>query len=292
MFQQLVGGIVMGSVYALIALGYDMIFATSGVINFAQGELVMLGALFGLSLLVTLKVPFIGTLILVSLLVGLIGVLLNKTTVAPLGNDPSAIGWIMTTLGAGIVMRNLAMFGWGRDTLAVPPISASNIPFSIAGITLLPQELWIISAAVFMTIAVEYFYGRTLFGKAVRATAHNPNIAKLMGINSQFIIMFCFALSGGMAAIAGLLISPITFASTEMGAIIGLKGFAAAILGGLGNSKGALLGGLLLGVLESLAVAINLVTPGLKDAVAFLILIGILLVKPGGITGAVLETKV
>lgn len=289
MLQQVFGGLVMGFIYTLVALGYNIIFATSGVINFAQGELVMLGALFGLSLFVALKVPFVGVLASVVLIVGIVSILLYKVAVEPLGRDPSAIGWVITTLGFGIIMRNLAMFGWGRETLSFPAVFPDK-PLIFFRITVLPQELLIIFAAIFMVIFIEVFYSRTIFGKAIRATAHDHKTARLMGIDANNIITVCFLMSGGLSAIAGVLISPITFASAEMGAIIGLKGFAAAILGGLGNSRGALVGGLLLGVLEALVVGI--VTPGFKDAIAFFLMICILLIKPGGITGAILEKKV
>ena len=290
MFQALESGMVMGSIYALLALAINIIYSTTGIINFAHGEIVMLGAMFGLTFIVTAGIPFLPGLILTCVCVAVIAILLYYGTVRPFGDKlGNSLGWLMATLGASIVFTNVAMLVWGTQPQAFPPIGGSQL-VKILGIKILPHDIWVRVITFLIALFFNVVLGKTILGSAIKATSFSHNVTRLMGISSQKIIIACFAMSGIIAAIAGILISPITFVGPQMTATIGLKGFGAAIIGGVGNSKGAFAGGLLLGILEALAM--TQVTPGYKDAIAFLIIIAAISIKPEGIFGVAYEKKV
>ena len=290
MFQALESGMVMGSIYALLALAINIIYSTTGIINFAHGEIVMLGAMFALTFIVTSGIPFLLGLILTCLTVAIVAVILYYCTVRPFGDKlGNSLGWLMATLGAGIVFTNTAMLVFGTQPRAFPPIGGSEL-VQIFGIKLLPHDIWVLVITLLIALFFNVILGKTILGSAIKATSFSHSVTKLMGISSQRIVLTCFAMSGIIAAIAGILISPITFVGPQMTATIGLKGFGAAIIGGVGNSKGAFAGGLLLGILEALAM--TQVTPGYKDAIAFLIMIIAISIKPEGIFGVAYEKKV
>lgn len=290
LLQALETGVVMGSIYALLALAINIIHSTTDIINFAHGELVMLGAMLGLTVIVSSGVSLVPGLMLTCALVALIAIFLYFTTIKPFGSNlGNTLGWLMTTLGAGIIFKNVAMLVWGTEPKAFPPIGGKDL-INIAGINILPHDIWILVIILFIAIFFNIVLGKTMLGKAIKATSYSHNITRLMGIKAERIVVLCFAMSGIVAAIGGVLISPITFITPEMTSTIGLKGFGAAVIGGLGDSRGAFAGGLLLGILEALSM--TMVTPGYKEAIAFLIMIIAISIKPEGIFGVAYEKKV
>lgn len=281
--QLIVSGLAQGSVYALVALGFTLIFATTRVVNFAQGELVMLGALVGYSAHVTLGLPLGLAIALAAAAAALVGLVAERVAVYPLRNVRSSIAWVISTLGLGMMLRSGATAVWGKVPLPFPGVFG-NGRVELLGIVFVPQEAVTIGTAVGLMLVLDALYRRSIVGKAMRAVAFHRDTAKLMGINVSTTAMLSFAISGVLAAVAGILISPITNASPEMGTILGIKGFAAATVGGIGTFQGALVGGLLLGVLEVLAS--GLLWSGFSDVVALGSLILILLVRPTGLLGA------
>ncbi len=272
--QYVLSGVVVGGIYALIGLGFVIVYSVTRVINFAQGEFVMLGAL--------LMATFVGrgfstplAFALAVLAVCGIGALLERTAIHPVRKG-SPLTFIIITIGASVAFRGAALLAWGTDPLALPPFSAGP-PFVIAGAVVVRQGLWVLAVAFAIFIGLWAFFTRTYFGKAVRACAINPRAARLMGIRVSRMSLLTFALAGGLGAVAGIVIAPITYATYDMGLMLGLKGFVAAALGGLVSPPGAIIGGFLLGILESLAA--GLVSSGYKDAFAFLILILICLAQ-------------
>ena len=279
--QYFFSGITNGAIYAIIALGFSMLYNTTGLINFAQGEFVMFGALSLISLWKGLHLPLFLAFPLTVVGVSAVGLLLERLAIRTV-RKPHPIVLVIITIGASILFRGIAMIEWGKDAYSAPPFSM-HAPFELAGATLLPQSLWILCIVVVVVLGLQVFYKRTLTGKAMQACAINKKAASLLGIPSERMVLLAFAVSAAMGGVGGMLIAPITMSSYDMGTILGLKGFCAAMLGGLGSSWGALLGGLLLGILEALGV--GLFSSGLKDAIAFFLLLLILYVRPGGLLG-------
>ena len=195
---------------------------------------------------------------------------------------------IIATVGASLALRTAAMLIWGREAKPLPPFSGDT-PIKVLGATLLPQTLWVLGLTLVIVLALQLFYRRTLTGKAVRACAINPLAARLMGVSYSRVVLLSFVVAGAISAAGGVMIAPISFMSYSSGALLGLKGFAAAALGGLGNPIGAVVGGLLLGMLEGLGV--GYVSSGYKDAIAFLVLLLILFLRPQGLLGARVPAK-
>jgi len=290
MLELLISGLVMGSIYALLALAINIIYSTTDIINFAHGELVMLGGMFGLVLVVNAGLPIAAGIIVAGVMVAVVAILLYFVTIKPFGDHLSeSLGWLMATLGAGIIFRNIAMLIWGTHPRPFPPLGGSQL-VNIFGVNIMPHEIWVLIITLLIAIFFTVVLDKTILGSAIKATASNRNTTRLMGISAEKMVLACFSMSGAVAAVAGFLISPITFAGPEMTAAIGLKGFGAAIIGGLGSSRGAFVGGLILGVLE--AMSMSVVTPGFKDAIVFLIMILAITIKPEGIFNVAYEKKV
>ncbi|HEY3374085.1 MAG TPA: branched-chain amino acid ABC transporter permease [Candidatus Aquicultor sp.] len=288
LLQFIISGITSGSIYALIALGFTLIYNSTQIINFAQGEFVMLGGLFAVSLYSVTHLPLVLAIILAIAIVTIVGVVFERLAIRPL-KDSSGITLIIVTIGASILMKNVAMIFWGRDPQTMPPFTGDT-PINFFGASITPQSLWVIGVLILVVIMLQLFYKRSVIGKAMKATSIDPTAARLMGINTSNIVMLSFAMSAGFASLAGILITPISMTSYSVGGFLGLKGFAAAVLGGLGNPVGAVVGGILLGVLES--VSIGFISSGYKDAIAFLILLLVLFIRPSGIMGSKLRGKV
>jgi len=282
LLQYLFSGVTNGAIYAVIALGFTMLFNTTGLINFAQGEFVMLGALGLISLWKGAKLPLPLAFVLSIMAVGAVGLLLERLAIRTV-RKPHPIVLVIITVGASILFRGVAMLGWGKDAYSAPSFSRHR-PIEIAGATLLPQSLWILGIVLLIVTILQLFYKRTLTGKAMQACAIDKRAASIVGIPSERMVLLAFALSAAMGAIGGVIIVPITMSSYDMGTMLGLKGFCAAMLGGLGSSWGAVIGGLLLGVLEALGV--GFFSSSIKDAIAFLLLLLILYVRPSGLIGA------
>ncbi|MCC6133859.1 MAG: branched-chain amino acid ABC transporter permease [Candidatus Contendobacter sp.] len=284
MFEQIIQflatGITVGSTYALVGLGFALIYNASDVVNFAQGEFVMLGAMLAIALL-TAGWPLPLAAIAATLLTVLAGLLLERFAIEPSAGAP-VVSTIIITIGAAIFLRGVALLLWGKDFHSLPPFSG-DAPLRLGGATLLPQSLWVLGMTVLLVGLVHGFLNRTLLGKALLACSFNRAAAQLVGINVKVMLRLAYGLSAGLGALAGILIAPITFSSYEAGIMLGLKGFSAAIVGGIGNPMGAVAGGLLLGVLESLSA--GLISSGYKDAIAFLFVLMVLFLRPTGLFG-------
>ncbi len=280
LLQFLVTGITVGSTYALVGLGFALIYNASDVVNFAQGEFVMLGAMTAIALLAAgLPLPLAAGV--ATLLTVLVGLLLERFAIEPALGAP-VVTTIIITIGAAIFLRGVAMLLWGKDFHSLPAFSGTT-PIQLGGATLLPQSLWVLGLTVLLVTLVRAFLNRTLLGKALLACSFNRAAAQLVGINVRVMLRLAYGLSAGLGALAGILIAPITFSSYEAGVMLGLKGFSAAIVGGIGNPMGAVVGGLLLGVLESLGA--GLLSSGYKDAIAFLFVLMVLFFEPTGLFG-------
>lgn len=280
-FQFLVTGLSVGSSYALVGLGFAIIYNASGVVNFAQGEFVMLGAMSAIGLL-AVGIPYPLALITAILIVTLVGLALNKFAIEP-ARGASVVATIIITIGASIFLRGAALLIWGKDIFSMPPFTSSE-PMQIGAATVVPQNLWIMGITVGLVLLVRYFFDHTLFGKALLACSCNKTAASLVGVNVKLMLLCAYGLSAAIGAVAGLLIAPIAFTSFDAGTMLGLKGFSAAILGGMGSSMGAVAGGLVLGLLESLGA--GLISSGYKDAMAFAIILAVLFFRPSGLFGS------
>ncbi|MBI5166347.1 MAG: branched-chain amino acid ABC transporter permease [candidate division NC10 bacterium] len=276
--QLVLAGVTTGSIYSLIALGFVTIYNVTGIINFAQGEFVTLGALSTISLL-SLGLPMTLAILFSILAVAVVGALIQRLAIRP-ARHASVITLIIITIGADIALRGLALILWGSDPYILPAFSPGG-PIAIFGAVINRQSLWVLGITAVTLAALFLFFEYTLVGKAVRACAINARAARLMGIDTDRMARLSFALAAALGAISGIVIAPITLPTYDMGLMLGLKGFVAAAMGGLVSTQGAVIGGLLLGVLESLGA--GLISSGYKDAIAFLILIGILLARSEGI---------
>jgi branched-chain amino acid transport system permease protein len=294
--QLVVSGVSVGMIYGVIAFGYQLTFATSKTLNFGQGEALMLGALVGLTTINFLIGHAIGNLaaFLLMLPVVLAFGLLQGAVVEFFGvrqavKAKSEAGWIMATIALGIIFKNVAENIWGHDALRFPsPLPETALSFG--GVRVQPMEIAIVLGAVLMMLAVEFFNRKTIYGKAVVATANDRDAAGLMGIDTRLVIMFSYALSSMTAAFAGVLVAPVTLTGATMGAALGLKAFAVAIIGGLSSGVGVVAGGLILGVVENLAGFY--ISTGYKDVPGLLLLLLVLSLKPAGLFGAAAIKKV
>jgi branched-chain amino acid transport system permease protein len=278
--QYLLTGLTVGAIYALVALGFSIIFNASHVINFAQGEFVMIGGMATVSL-TGAGLPYMLAVPLAVVAAALIGLALEKFAVEP-ARGASVVTLIIITIGASIFLRGLAMVIWDKKLHALKPFTGDT-PIAIAGATILPQSLWVLGVTFAIVLALSWFFGRTLLGKAMLATSHNRLAAQLVGINVRMVLFFSFGLSAALGAIAGILIAPITLTSYDVGVMLGLKGFAAAILGGLGSGIGAVIGGLVLGIAETMSA--GYLSSAYKDAIAFVIILAVLFFMPSGLFG-------
>lgn len=279
--QFLFAGVTSGSIYALAALGFAIIFNASGVINFAQGEFIMLGGMVSVALAAAgLPLPFA---VLASILVAVVvGMGIEKAAIEP-ARRAETVTLIIITIGASILIQGLAQVVFGKGQRALAPFSGDT-PIVLAGASLLPQSLWVLGVSSVVVAALWWFFSRTLAGKAMLAVSYNRLGAQLVGIEPRRVWLIAFALSGGLGAIAGALSAPITMTSYDAGLMLGLKGFVAATLGGLGNGLGAVVGGLLLGTAE--AMTAGYVSSAYKDAVPFVLILAVLVFLPRGLFGA------
>jgi branched-chain amino acid transport system permease protein len=279
-FQALVSGAAVGMIYAVIAFGYQLTFATSKTLNFGQGESLMLGGLVGLTV-----ASYTGYWLMLPIVMvfGLFqGAIVELLGVRQAIKIKSEAGWIMATIALGIIFLNLAENIWGRDDLKFPsPLSEK--PLSVGGVNILPMEVLVVIGAVVLMIAVEVFNRKSIYGKAVVATSNDRDAAGLMGINTSAIITLSYALSSMAAAFAGVLIAPVTLTGATMGSALGLKAFAVAIIGGLSSGMGVIVGGLLLGVIETMTGLYF--STGYKDVPGLILLLLVLSFKPSGLFG-------
>lgn len=278
--QFLISGLTVGAVYALVALGFTLIYNASGVVNFAQGEFVMLGGMVtvfasaaGVPLVLA---PFIAVVVAI-----VIGLLLHRLAIEP-ARGASAVTLIIITIGASILFRGIAAIIFDKQFHKLPGFTG-EMPINILGAAVQPQSFWVLGGAAVVVVALYVFLEHTILGKAVLATAANRLAARLVGINTTTIMAIAFGGSAAIGAIAGILVTPITLTSYDVGTLLALKGFAAAMLGGMGNPVGAVIGGLLLGLLE--AFGAGYLSSTYKDAFAFLVILIVLFVAPQGLFG-------
>jgi branched-chain amino acid transport system permease protein len=279
--QFVVSGLTTGSIYALIALGFCIIHNSTGIVNFTQVDFVSLGGLMMYTCLFGLGLPVPAAFCLGVLAVTAVGGLVERLAIRP-AKSRAVIVLIFITIGLSIFMRGGFKVLWGKNQMAVPPFSGES-PIIVFNASILPQSLWILAITLVVVILLHFFFNKTRTGKAMRATSFNRRAAALMGINVDRMVLLSFALSGALGAVAGIIIAPITTLSYNIGVMLGLKGFAAAVLGGYGNSFGAVLGGLALGVLESLGA--GMISSTYKDVIAFAVLLLVLFMKPSGLLG-------
>ena len=280
LLQFLFSGLTVGAIYALVGLGFAIIYNASHVINFAQGEFVMLGGM-GTVFFIDLGLPMPAAILLAVSLTVVVGFALEKFAVEP-ARDAPIVTLIIITIGASIFLRGSAQVIWDRNFHSMPAFSGSD-PVMIGGASILPQSLWILGSTVLIVIALHFFFNRTMTGKAIIATSHNPLAAKLMGINTTMVLLMSFGLSALLGSSAGILIAPISLTYTGVGIMLGLKGFCAAVLGGLGKPMGAIAGGLIVGISE--AMTAGYLSSAYKDAVAFIIILAVLFFMPNGLFG-------
>jgi branched-chain amino acid transport system permease protein len=297
LLQQIVNGLTLGSIYALVALGYTMVYGILGLINFAHGEVVMIGALSSLAVvksLLAVGVPgplaALAGLGVAALVCTALGFTIERVAYRPLRQAPR-LAPLITAIGVSIVLQQLAMLIWGRNYYSVPPLLPSA-PHQVLGAEITDVQMLIVAVSAFTMIALMQLVNRTRLGRAMRATAENPAVAALMGVDANRIVSLTFIIGSALAALAGVLVSAnYGIAHYNMGSILGLKAFTAAVLGGIGNLAGAMVGGVLLGVIEALGAGyIGTLTGGFmgsdyQDVFAFFVLIVVLIFRPSGLMG-------
>ena len=282
-FQYLITGLTVGSIYAMVAVGFNIIYNVTEIINFAQGEFVVLGGLIMVFFFGVLRLPLILAFPATVILVTLVGILLDRLAIRPI-RQPTVLTLIIATIAASILIKGAAMLIWGKDPYALPAFSGRT-PIMVFGAVIQPQYFWVIGFLIIIVIALSIFFDRTIIGKAMIACADNPDAARLVGINVQQMILLSFALSAAIGAVAGITVTPISLMEYDRGAMLAVKGFGAAVLGGLGSFPGAIVGGLIMGTIESLGA--GLISSAYKDAFALIVLLIVLFFKPSGILGSI-----
>jgi branched-chain amino acid transport system permease protein len=280
LLQFTVSGIALGAIYGIVGLGFTIIFNATGVINFAQGEFVMLGGLVAATL-VSLHVPVALALPLAGSVVAIVGLLVQRFAVQPLARS-SVISMVTVTIGVSVLLRGVAKELWGPNSVAMAPFSGSQ-PLHLGTAAVEPQEVWVVATVLVIVVGVQLFFEHTMVGKAMRACAINRAAAQLAGVSVDRMNLLAFGLSAGISGLAGVVLAPLTMVSYSSGTSIAVKGFCAAIVGGLGNGAGALVGGILLGMLESLGA--GFISSDYKNAFALLVLLLVLVLRPSGLLG-------
>ena len=300
--QAIVSGLALGSVYALVALGFNITHNTTKTLNFGQGEFLVAGAFVAVSGVLLLSGKSVtgsllpddvtlwrygGSMLITVAVLGVLGILLYYTAVRPFIGLPG-LAWVMSTIGFGIIIQNTALAIWGPSPMVLPSPLGDNV-IRIGGAGILPQEVLVLVSSVVVMLLLDVVMRKTKIGKAVRAVAQSQNAATLMGINVSAVIVLAFVVSSSLAGLAGLLIAPITTVSVFMGVTLALKAFSAAIVGGLSNARGCMLGGFLLGLIEAM---VGLWHAELREISIFLLIIVVLVLKPEGLLGQRVSEKV
>ena len=288
LIQYIFTGVTVGSIYALVALGFNIIYNVTEIINFAQGEFMMLGGLIMVFFAAIVHLPLPLSFLLTVVVVTGVGALMERLTINPLKNA-TVLTMIIVTIAVSILLKGIAMFTWGKDPYILPPFSRAE-PIFIFGAAIQTQTLWVLFMTAVVVVLLSLFFKKTRYGKAMLACADNPEAARLVGIKVNIMVLISFALSAAIGAVAGAVITPISLMEYDRGALLGLKGFGAAVLGGLGSFYGAVVAGFFLGIIESLCA--GLLSSGYKDAVALLLLLLVLFVRPSGLFGNVEASKI
>jgi len=285
LIEQLINGITLGSIYAVVALGFTLVFGVLGIINMAHGEIFMMGAFVGVILTGVLGWPLWLAFLIAIAVTGILGYLLERFALRPLRGKKgvSHLAPLISTIGVSILLENLThhFFGAGNKPFRTP---FAEISFQVGSITIYLVQLVIFVISVILMVSLSYWLSKTKAGKALRATAENLETASILGVDTKRIIILTVVIASAMGGIAGILVGmAFNSVSPQMGLAIGLKGLAIIILGGMGNVKGAMVGGLILGLSETILVAYG--NSGYRDAIAFIMIIVILLIRPQGIFG-------
>ncbi len=279
--QLVVSGLSTGSIYGLIALGFNVIFKSTDALNFAQGEWVMMGGMVAATVYATGRFPLLAACLAALLCVTLVGLLSDLLVMRRL-RRPTPLLITLISIGLAICTKSLVMLLLGKNPAGLPTFSGER-PIRFGELSVQPQTLWIVGIAALVMIGAHLFFARTVLGKAMRAAAAEPEAASLVGINPRTAMLISFGIAAAVGAVAGIIITPLTLTSFDHGTILGFKGFSAAMLGGLGSLPGAVVGGLTLGVLEALGS--GLISSAFKDAVAFIVLLAVLFLRPEGMLG-------
>jgi branched-chain amino acid transport system permease protein len=303
LLQALFSGLTVGSAYALIALGFSVTFATTRTLNFSHGDFVSAGAFIGVAVMfAVMGIPLSSTtfsgaqppsaaqllaLLCAVVAMGLIGWLLFLVGVRPFAGRPG-MAWVMSTLGFGVILQSIGMAIWGPKSVVVPGPFGTEV-IRVFGVGMLPQEVLTLAVATTVMLGFDHVMRKTMIGKAMRAVAHKPEVAGLMGISVGAMMVGAFVVSSVLAGLSGFLLAPITQLSLFMSVAVGLKGFSAAIIGGLDNPRGCVFGGFLLGVLESF---INLWSAQWREVAIFALVILVLALRPNGLFGTRVMDKV
>ena len=300
--QAMLSGLAVGGIYALIALSFSITFTTTNTLNFSQGEFVSFGAFVGITVLLVLSgatslsaIPLTASaglnypivVAVAGVVSGLVGIVIFVTAVRPFAGKPG-MSWVMSTIGFGILLQNVGLLVWGPAPTNLPPPLGDEV-IRVFGAGVRPQEILDLAAAIIIMLAFDILMRKTTLGKAMRAVAHSPQTASLMGINVQAMMIGAFAASSALAGIAGVLIAPVSTASLFMGLGFALKAFAGAIIGGLSNARGCIFGGFALGVIESY---VGLWRAEWREIAIFVLIIIVLAIKPNGLFGGRLAEKV
>ncbi|MBY0380635.1 MAG: branched-chain amino acid ABC transporter permease [Xanthobacteraceae bacterium] len=288
LFSAIVSGVAVGSMYGMIALGYHVTYAISNTVNFAQGSSVMLGAVFGYVLAIRLGLPMPLAVVLALSLCALFGLVVERILVRPFAERGSS-AWLMATVAGGIVVDNLVLFTFGKEPRGFPSTLAQK-PVAIFGTGILPLQVIIPLVGLGIAFALQYAFRKTARGKALLAVVQNKRAAQLMGINVRSAIAMSFALSAALAGLAGIMIAPLVSVHSDMGTLFGIKGFAVAILGGIGSAWGVMLAGILYGLIE--AMVTSFAGSGYTQIVAFAVVIAALAICPNGLLGRAVTRKV
>ncbi len=302
-FQALLSGLAVGSTYSLVALGFSVTFTTTKTLNFSHGEFVSAGAFIGMSVLfwAVSKLPTstsfggadpgtlaqLGALLASLAVMGLVGWLLFILGVRPFAKRPG-MAWVMSTLGFGVILQSLGLAIWGPKPVVVPSPVGDDV-IRLMGIGIRPQEILMLVVSVIVMIVFDHVMRKTMMGKAMRAVAQNQSVASLMGIDVTRVMIGAFVMSSSLAGLSGFLLAPVAQASLFMGLAVGLKGFSAAMVGGLSNARGCVIGGFILGVSESF---INLWSAQWREIAIFGLVILVLAFRPTGLFGAKMVEKV
>jgi branched-chain amino acid transport system permease protein len=298
-FQHLMNGLTLGGIYALIALGYTMVYGILKFINFAHGDILMVGSYIGLFIYNAIRGEVLGAWTIVafflSMLAGMIfsailGMAIERVAYNPL-RKATRLAPLLSAIGVSFILSNLAAWMWGTKSKKLE-YPFDNSPLHIGDVVITPHQILILVVVVVMMVALKLFVDRSRMGKAMRATSLDQDTAKLMGVQVDRIIALTFAIGSALAATAGFLIALEIKVYPSMGTMTGLKAFVAAVVGGIGNISGAMVGGILLGLVETFGVALLGIPYGLRDTIAFVVLIVILLVKPEGLLGKAEKEKV
>ncbi|MDA8239600.1 MAG: branched-chain amino acid ABC transporter permease [Nitrospiraceae bacterium] len=281
-FQYIVAGITYGTIYAVVAIGFNIIYNATGIINFAQGEFVMLGGMTAVTLLRYLPLPVavLAAMIITMLVGGLIEILFIRWLY-----KPSVLRMIIITIGLSILIRETALHIWGEGVKALPYFTGTSVSsIKLGGVFISPQVLWVVGISAVMVALLNVFFSYTITGRQMRACSVNRDAARLCGINAKNMVTLSFMLSAAIGALGGCIVSPITYVQYDSGTPLAIKGFTVAILGGLGNSVAAVAAGLVLGILESFSIWV--MPAAYKDVISISILLLILFVRPSGLFGS------